>query len=160
MRNIVEATEVQREALQRSSVTITTEILPVVSKLEGTVEMLEALSKKAGGILGTASADLQRTSREMQSCLDEFSRTQQTVSPEVEKSFTRFEAVLKRLPDQIEASLTRLMPLSDTVGHALDGEHCRDRGTRQGHHRKPAAQPRLLQRVLDGQQGPAAGNRR
>ncbi len=118
MRNIVEATEVQREALQRSGVTITTEIIPVVSKLESTVEALEALSKKAGGMLGTASSDLQRTSRELQSCLDEFSRTQQTVSPEVEKSFTRFEAALKRLPDQIESSLTRMTPLSDTIADA------------------------------------------
>lgn len=118
MRNIVEATEVQRDALQRSGVLITTEILPVVSKLETTVEALDSLSKNAGGILGTAGANLQRTTRDLQNCLDELGRTHQSISPEVEKRVARFEAALKRLPDQIEAGLTRMTPLSETIADA------------------------------------------
>lgn len=118
MRNILEATEIQREALQRSGVMISTEILPVVSKLEGTVQVLEGLSQSAGGILGTVSSQLQQSTRDLQTCLDDFSRTNQTVSPEIEKRLLRFESTITRLPEQLEAGLNRLTPLSDTIADA------------------------------------------
>ena len=118
MRNILEATEVQREALQRSAIMISTEILPIVNKLESTVQTLETASRNAGGILGSVGSQLQQSTRDLQNSLEEFNRTNQSVAPEIEKRLHRFEAAVKRLPEQLEAGLSRLTPLSDTIADA------------------------------------------
>jgi ribosome-associated translation inhibitor RaiA len=118
MKNIAESTETQRDSLQRVSATISTEVLPVINKLESTVAALENASQNAGGILSTLGAQLQQSSGELQVCLDEFNRANHNVAPEIEKRVARFEATISRLPDQIETTLTRLSPMSETIADA------------------------------------------
>lgn len=118
MRNIAEATEAQRDSLQRIGATISTEVLPVIAKLESTVDALDHVSQHAGGILGTVGAQLQQSTGELQSCLDQFNRANHTVAPELEKRVARFEATISRLPDQLETMLSRLNPMSETMADA------------------------------------------
>ena len=118
MRGIVEAGEAQKDALQRIGVTISTEILPVINKLETTVASLESVSHNAGGVLGAVGEQLQQSTRELHSCLDDFNRANHTVAPEIEKRVARFEALMTRLPDQLEATLSRLDPMSETIADA------------------------------------------
>ena len=118
MKSIAETADSQRESLQRISATISTEVLPIINKLEGTVISLEATSQGASGVLGALGAQLQQSTRDLQACLDEFNRANHTVAPEIEKRVARFEATINRLPDQIEAALTRLGPMSDTIADA------------------------------------------
>jgi predicted nucleic acid-binding Zn-ribbon protein len=118
MRNIADATEVQKDALQRIGAAITAEVLPVINKLEGTVASLEDASQSAGGILGAVGVQLQQSTRELQVCLEEFNRANHTIAPEIEKRVARFEATISRLPDQLEATLSRLNPISETISDA------------------------------------------
>jgi hypothetical protein len=118
MRSIAEATEAQRDSLQRIGATISTEVLPVIAKLESTVEALDHVSQHAGGILGSVGAQLQQSTGELQSSLDQFNRANFTIAPELEKRVARFEATMSRLPDQLESMLSRLNPLSDTMADA------------------------------------------
>lgn len=118
MRSIAEATEAQRDSLQRIGATISTEVLPVIAKLETTVETLDHVSQHAGGILGTVGAQLQQSTGELQSCLDQFNRANHTIAPELEKRVARFEATMSRLPDQLETMLSRLNPMSETMADA------------------------------------------
>lgn len=118
MRSIAEATEAQRDSLQRIGATISTEVLPVIAKLESTVEALDHVSQHAGGILGNVGAQLQQSTGELQSSLDQFNRANFTIAPELEKRVARFEATMSRLPDHLESMLSRLNPLSDTMADA------------------------------------------
>lgn len=118
MRSIVEASEVQREALQRTGVMISTEILPVVSKLENTMVSLEAISQSAGGLLESLGERLQQSTREMKACLEDFNRANHTIAPEIEKRMLKFEASISRLPEQLDATIGRLTPMSETIADA------------------------------------------
>lgn len=118
MRTIAEATEVQKDTLQRIGAAISAEVLPVINKLETTVASLEEASQSAGGILGAVGGELQQSTRELQLCLDEFNRANHTIAPEIEKRVARFEAIISRLPDQLEATLSRLNPISETISDA------------------------------------------
>ena len=62
----------QRESLHRTGMMISTEVMPVISKLESTVMSLEAVSQNAGGILETISGRLQQSTQDMKQCLDGF----------------------------------------------------------------------------------------
>lgn len=118
MKSIAETADSQRESLQRISATISTEVLPIINKLEVTVVTLEHASQGAGDVLGSLGMQLQQSTRELQVCLDEFNRANHTVAPEIEKRVARFEATINRIPDQIEAALTRLRPMSETIADA------------------------------------------
>lgn len=118
MRQIVEASEVQREALQRTGVMISTEIVPVISKLESTMLTLENISQSASGILEGIGERLQQSAREMKSCLDDFNRANHTVAPEIEKRMLKFEASVARLPEQLDATIGRLSPMAETIADA------------------------------------------
>jgi hypothetical protein len=118
MRNIADATEAQKDSLQRIGVAISAEVLPVINKLEGTVTSLEEVSQSAGGILGAVGGQLQISTRELLVCLEEFNRANHTIAPEIEKRVARFEAIISRLPDQLEATLSRLNPISETISDA------------------------------------------
>ena len=118
MRGIVEAGEVQREALHRTGMMISTEVMPVISKLESTVMSLEAVSQNAGGILETISGRLQQSTQDMKLCLDGFNSANHTVVPEIEKRMLRFETSIARLPEQLEATVGRLAPMSETIADA------------------------------------------
>ena len=118
MRSIAEATEAQRDSLQRIGATISTEVLPVISKLENTVQVLDHVSQHAGGILGNVGGQLQQSTSELQTCLEHFNRANLTIAPELEKRVARFEATMSRLPDQLETMLSRLNPMSDTMADA------------------------------------------
>lgn len=118
MRSIAEATESQKDSLQRIGAAISAEVLPVINKLETTVASLEDASQSAGGILGAVGVQLQQSTRELQICLDEFNRANHTIAPEIEKRVARFEAIISRLPDQLEATLSRLNPISETISDA------------------------------------------
>lgn len=118
MRSIADATEAQKDSLQRIGAAISAEVLPVINKLEGTVTSLEEVSASAGGILGSVGGQLQLSTRELQVCLEEFNRANLTVAPEIEKRVARFEAIISRLPDQLEATLSRLNPISETISDA------------------------------------------
>lgn len=118
MRSIVEASEVQREALQRTGMTISTEILPVIARLETTVLSLEAVSQNAGGILGAVGGQLQQSTQELRTCLELFNSANHNVAPELERRMLRFEASIAQLPEQLDATIARLSPLSETVADA------------------------------------------
>lgn len=118
MRGIVEAGEAQREALHRTGMMISTEVMPVISKLESTVMSLEAVSQNAGGILETISGRLQQSTQDMKLCLDGFNGANLTVVPEIEKRMLRFETSIARLPEQLEATIGRLAPMSETIADA------------------------------------------
>jgi hypothetical protein len=118
MRSIADATEAQKDSLQRIGAAISAEVLPVIGKLESTVASLEDVSQSAGGILGAVGGQLQQSTRELQICLDEFNRANHTIAPEIEKRVARFEATISRLPDQLEATLSRLNPISETISDA------------------------------------------
>jgi hypothetical protein len=97
---------------------ISTEVMPVISKLESTVMSLEAVSQNAGGILETISGRLQQSTQDMKLCLDGFNGANHTVVPEIEKRMLRFEAAITRLPEQLEATVGRLAPMSETIADA------------------------------------------
>ncbi len=118
MRNIVEASETQREALQRTGMMISTEILPVIAKLETTLLSLGDVSQTAGGILETVASRLQQTTQELKFCLDGFNNANHTIAPEIEKRMLRFEASIARLPEQLDATIGRLSPMSETIADA------------------------------------------
>ena len=118
MRSIVEASEIQREALQRTGVMISTEILPVVSKLESTMLSLESISQTAGSVLEGLGDRLQQSTRELKACLEDFNRANHTVAPEIEKRMLKFEATISRLPEQLDATIGRLSPMSETIADA------------------------------------------
>lgn len=118
MRSIADATEAQKDSLQRIGAAISAEVIPVINKLEGTVTSLEEVSQSAGGILGAVGGQLQLSTRELQVCLEEFNRANLTIAPEIEKRVARFEAIISRLPDQLEATLSRLNPISETISDA------------------------------------------
>ena len=118
MRSIADATEAQKDSLQRIGAAISAEVLPVINKLESTVASLEDVSQSAGGILGAVGGQLQQSTRELQVCLEEFNRANHTIAPEIEKRVARFEATISRLPDQLEATLSRLNPISETISDA------------------------------------------
>lgn len=118
MRSIADATEAQKDSLQRIGAAISAEVIPVISKLEGTVTSLEDVSQSAGGILGAVGSQLQLSTRELQVCLEEFNRANLTIAPEIQKRVARFEAIMSRLPDQLEATLSRLNPISETISDA------------------------------------------
>ncbi|WP_421693528.1 hypothetical protein [Aestuariivirga sp.] len=118
MRSIVEASEVQREALQRTGVMISTEILPVISKLESTMLSLETISQNASGILESVGSRLQQSTRDLKACLEDFNRANHTVAPEIEKRMLKFESTITRLPEQLDATIGRLSPLSETIADA------------------------------------------
>lgn len=118
MRSIVEASEIQREALQRTGVMISTEILPVISKLESTMLSLESISQNASSILEGIGDRLQQSTRELKSCLEDFNRANHTVAPEIEKRMLKFEATISRLPEQLDATIGRLSPMSETIADA------------------------------------------
>lgn len=118
MRSIADATEAQKDSLQRIGAAISAEVLPVINKLEGTVASLEEASQSAGGILGAVGGQLQQSTHELQVCLEEFNRANHMIAPEIEKRVARFEATISRLPDQLEATLSRLNPISETISDA------------------------------------------
>lgn len=118
MRSIVEASEIQREALQRTGVMISTEILPVISKLENTMVSLETISQNAATVLDGLSDRLQQSARELKACLEDFNRANHTVAPEIEKRMLKFEATISRLPEQLDATIGRLSPMSETIADA------------------------------------------
>jgi hypothetical protein len=86
MRSIADATEAQKDSLQRIGAAISAEVLPVIGKLESTVASLEDVSQSAGGILGAVGGQLQQSTRELQICLEEFNRANHTIAPEIEKA--------------------------------------------------------------------------
>ena len=118
MRGIVEAGEMQRESLHRTGMMISTEVMPVISKLESTVMSLEAVSQNAGGILETISGRLKQSTQDMKQCLDGFNGANLTVVPEIDKRMLRFETSIARLPEQLEATIGRLAPMSETIADA------------------------------------------
>jgi hypothetical protein len=118
MRGIVDAGELQREALHRTGMMISTEVMPVISKLESTVMSLEAVSQNAGGVLETISGRLQQSTHDLKVCLDGFNSANHTVVPEIEKRMLRFETSIARLPEQLEATIGRLAPMSETIADA------------------------------------------
>ncbi len=118
MRSIVDASEVQRDALQQTGMMISTEILPVIAKLESTINSLDTISQHAHGMLQNVGDRLQQSTREMKSCLDDFNRANHTVAPEIEKRMLKFEASIARLPEQLDATIGRLSPMSETIADA------------------------------------------
>ena len=118
MRGLVEASESQREALQRTGLMISTEMLPVISKLEATVQSLEAVSQTASGVLDGIGHRLQQTTQDLRSCLDAFNNANHTVAPEIEKRLAKFEASIAQLPEQLDVTIGRLGPLSETIADA------------------------------------------
>jgi len=118
MRSIVEASETQREALQRTGMMISTEVLPVIAKLETTVLSLETVSTTAGGLLESIGSRLQQTTQDLKTCLEAFSNANHNIAPELEKRMLKFEASIAQLPEQLDATIGRLSPLSDTIADA------------------------------------------
>lgn len=118
MRSIVDASEVQRAALQQTGTMIATEIVPVIAKLETTIHSLDTISQHAYGMLEGIGERLQQSTRELKSCLDDFNRANHTVAPEIEKRMLKFEASISRLPEQLDATIGRLSPMSETIADA------------------------------------------
>ncbi len=118
MRNIVEASEVQRDALQRTGMMISTDILPVIARLETTVTSLESVSQNAGSILDTVGGHLRQSTQELKTCLDLFNSANHNVAPELERRMLKFEASIAQLPEQLDATIGRLSPLSETIADA------------------------------------------
>lgn len=118
MQNILAASEAQREALQRTGMMISTEVLPVLSKLETTVLSLETVAQGASGVLDSVGARLVQSTQDLKTCLDAFNNANQTVVPEIERRMHRFEAAIGQLPEQLEATIGRLAPMSETVADA------------------------------------------
>lgn len=115
---IIDASEAQRHALQHTGMMISTEVLPLLSKLETAVLSLEGVAQTAGGTLDTVGNRLQQSTQELKVCLDVFNTANLTVVPEIERRMMRFEAALGQLPEQLEATLNRLAPMSETVADA------------------------------------------
>lgn len=118
MRSIVEASETQREALQRTSMMISTDVLPVIAKLEATVMSLDTVSQNAGGLLQSIGTKLQQTTQDLKACLEAFSNANHNVAPELERRMLKFEASIAQLPEQLDATIGRLSPLSETIADA------------------------------------------
>jgi hypothetical protein len=118
MRSIVEASETQREALQRTGMMISTEVMPVIAKLETTVLSLQTVSQTAGNLLDTIGSKLQQTTQDLKTSLDAFTHANHNVAPELEKRMAKFEASIAQLPEQLDATIGRLGPLSDTIADA------------------------------------------
>lgn len=118
MQNMIDASDAQRQALQRSGMMISTEMLPLLSKLETTVLSLESVAQNAGTTLETVGGRLQQSTHDLKICLDVFNTANHTVVPEIEKRMVRFEAAIGHLPEQLEATIGRLAPLSETVADA------------------------------------------
>lgn len=118
MQNILAASEAQREALQRTGMMISTEVLPVLSKLETTVLSLETVAQGASGVLDSVGARLVQSTQDLKTCLDAFNNANHTVVPEIERRMHRFEAAIGQLPAQLEATIGRLAPMSETVADA------------------------------------------
>lgn len=118
MQGILDASETQCEALQRTSMMISTEILPVLSKLETMVLSLDAVAQNAGGTLETIGDRLQQSTHALKICLDAFNGANHTVVPDIESRIMRFEAAIGQLPEQLEATIGRLAPMAETVADA------------------------------------------
>lgn len=118
MRNIVDSGEAQREALQRTGMMLSTEVLPVISKLETTVASLEGISQNAGAMLETLGSRLQQSTQQMKACLDGFNSANHNVVPDIEKRMLKFETSIARLPEQLDATIGRLSPMSETIADA------------------------------------------
>jgi hypothetical protein len=118
MRSIVDASEVQREALQRTGMMISTEILPVIARLESTLLSLDSVSQSANGILDSLGSRLQQTTQELKLVLDAFNNANHTIAPEIERRMVKFEASIGRLPEQLEVTIGRLSPMSETIADA------------------------------------------
>lgn len=118
MRSIADAGEAQGEALQRTGMMLSTEILPVISKLETTVASLEGISQTAGAVLDSVGSRLQQSTQQMKACLDGFNSANHTVVPEIEKRMLKFESSIARLPEQLDATIGRLSPMSETIADA------------------------------------------
>lgn len=118
VRGIIEASDNQRQALQRSGMMISTEMLPLLSKLETTVLSLESVAQNAGTTLEAIGGRLQHSTLELKTCLEVFNTANHTAVPEIEKRLARFEAAIGQLPEQLETSISRLAPMSETVADA------------------------------------------
>jgi hypothetical protein len=118
MRSIVEASETQREALQRTGMMISTDILPVIAKLETTVASLETVSQSGGSLLETIGSRLQQTTQELKFCLDAFNNANHHIAPAIDKRLQKFEASIAMLPEQLDATIGRLGPMSETIADA------------------------------------------
>lgn len=118
MQGILDASETQCDALKRTSMMISTEILPVLSKLETTVLSLDAVAQTAGGTLETIGGRLQQSTQDLKACLDSFNSANHTVVPDIERRMMRFEAAVGQLPEQLEATIGRLAPMAETVADA------------------------------------------
>ena len=106
------------EALQRTGMMISTEILPVIAKLETTVLSLDSVSQSAGSVLDSLGSRLQQSTQELRLCLDGFNNANHTIAPEIERRMVKFEASIGRLPEQLEATIGRLTPMSETIADA------------------------------------------
>jgi hypothetical protein len=118
MNKVCEATEIQREGIQRAAAQVSTDVVPVISKLETAVQSLERLAESAGGILGSVGATLQNNTAQLQSCLEAFNRANHQIVPEIDKRIIKVEALLTRLPDEIDTMIKRIDPLSTTISDA------------------------------------------
>ena len=118
MHSIMEASEAQREALQRTGMMMSTDVLPVIAKLETTVLSLETVSQSAGSLLESIGGKLQQTTQDLKTCLDAFAHANLHVAPELDKRMRKFEASIAQLPEQLDATIGRLSPLSDTIADA------------------------------------------
>lgn len=118
MRGIADASETQREALQRTGMMISTEIMPVIAKLETTVASLDKVSQGAGALLDGISGRLQQSTQQLKACLDAFNAANLNVVPEIDKRMVKFEASIARLPEQLDATIGRLSPMSETIADA------------------------------------------
>ena len=118
MRSIVEASEAQREVLQQTGMMISTEILPVISKLETTVSSLETVSHSGGSLLETIGSRLQQTTHDLKLCLDAFNNANHHIAPAIDKRIQKFEASIAMLPEQLDATIGRLGPMSETIADA------------------------------------------
>lgn len=118
MLRIADAAETQRDALQRSGMAVSTEVLPILAKLEAGVASLERVSQSAGGILDVIGERLHKSTQDLRSCLDAFNSANHTVTPEIEKRLLKFEASVGQLPEQLDATIGRLGPMSETIADA------------------------------------------
>lgn len=118
MRGIVESGEAQRDALQRTGMMISTEILPVIAKLETTVLSLDSVSHSASDVLDGIGGRLQKATQDLKLCLDGFANANLNVVPEIDKRMAKFEASIAQLPEQLDATIGRLAPMSETIADA------------------------------------------
>jgi hypothetical protein len=118
LNKVCEVTEIQREGIQRAATQVSTEVVPVISKLESAVQSLERVAQSAGEILGSVNSTLQGNTVQLQSCLEAFSRANHQVVPEIDRRITKVESMLTRLPDEIDSMIKRIDPLSTTISDA------------------------------------------